>query len=109
MRESDQILNVLSDDDPNMISMRQTMMALLRRLGGPEGLADIIADDFAAAEPGSPQRIQLGGKILQALQTFGVDDAPESASEDELMAQVRNIVANDPSLITAGQGDDNDN
>ncbi len=99
MSESKPILGVLGDDDPSVISIRQVLSAIMRELGGPEGFAKIVADDFVAADPGSPQRVQLDGKIIQALQNFGVEDSPESASEDELLAQVRSIVNDDPSLV----------
>lgn len=100
MSDSDRLLNELGNDDPSLLSIRKLLMDIMVELGGTVGFAKMVAEDFRAADPGSPQRVQLDGKIIQALQTFGIDDAPESASEDELLALHRNLTQNNSGLVS---------
>jgi hypothetical protein len=103
-RKEDDAINVLDaigSEDATLISVRLVLTALMKELGGPAGFAKMLADDFMAAAPGSRERVSLGGKIMQSLQNFGADDSMEQASEEELLAELRDIMKDDLTMAQA--------
>lgn len=109
MSKSKDILAALADDDGTLISIRLVMKAMMREFGGPECFGAMVADDYMHTDKGSPQRVQLGGKILQALQNFGGDDVPQSASEEDVQALIADVIKDmQAAREMAGEGAAND-
>jgi hypothetical protein len=72
---------VLASDS---IAAEDTLRAILRKVNGPEGLAELIVDDIRALGPGNPQRAKYLISILTAQQKIGEAPSPSEATPEEL-------------------------
>lgn len=92
------LLEALGNDDQTVTDIRRVLRAIMKRLGGPEGFAELICQDYTLLEAGNPGRIKIGSDILRTMASFGEqDDATNNADLSTLEARARELL---------GPGDD---
>jgi len=85
-------LKQLTADEATLLSARQVLVEIMRNFGGPKGFADLITADMGALPCGAPARVQLGMNVLKALQSFGVDNEPDDADDEDLEAILKDLI-----------------
>ena len=91
-QQVDELLKALSSDDMALISIRNTLVEIMRAIGGPKQLGRYFAADVEAAPEGSPVRATMTGNLIRALQTYGADEEPDTEDPEELKAELKAVL-----------------
>jgi len=91
--EASSTMDALTADDVTLLSLRQTLVEIMRLIGGPEGFAKLAMTEFGACPQGSPTRTNLLLNIMKLLSTYGVDDSADDIPPEMLEKLAKQIMA----------------
>ena len=66
--------------------------AVIRKMGGVDGLADEIKKDFDALAPGANGRITLESNLIRVCGNFGDETVSDDIEPEELEAMLRKMI-----------------
>jgi len=86
--DSFDLIRSMAASDEALISMRETLIQVMREFGGPNGLAKTIKLDFDERGVGDKERLRVALAIISLLHKYGVDlDARYQPTMEDLEAQ----------------------
>jgi len=86
--DASQAIHGLAVEDDTLISIRETLINVMRQFGGPKGLASLLKIDFDAAEVGSRARLNVVLDVIRLLHKYGAEfDKRHQASMEDIQAQ----------------------
>jgi len=93
MVKADELLKALTNPDAANTSIHTFLSAILDKLGGVSRLAEMIADDLDALEPGHTGRISLEKTLIAAMAAHGQDLGEAEADPEQLKALALELLA----------------